>query len=297
MIYVTTPLKGRLGNHLFLIGAIYTFAEKNNYQPVFSWEWTSNEAKNKSLLLSDVNFVDHSVTSKFPNVIHNYFSFRKIPKLHKSCCITGKYCFFQDIKYLNRDLLIKLYLVPHLKKSVLGKYKDINERTSIHVRRGDYVSRENIGSNQFTIPSAKYYQEAIEICEAKKLIVFSDDLEWCKKNIKFDDIIYSNDSEDFSITAMSMCKNNIISASTFGWWGAYLNTNKNSKVVAPNSWFKSYSEEVKKKLAKPESNLIPQSWIRINPYEKINLRIGIRLKKFRRSVVSKLKKFIHQKHH
>ena len=180
--------------------------------------------------------------------------------------------------------MLELFLIPSLKNEVRLKYPDIENRTSVHIRRGDYIRREKIGSNQFVIPGVKYYKNALKICQSDKVIIFSDDVEWCRRKFKCENVIFSKDNEDLSLTAMTMCRNNILSASTFGWWGAYLNIHKDKKVVAPKTWFKTDSVEVTNKLTTIESSLIPESWIRIESHQNLSPRIGLRLKKLRRSL-------------
>ena len=47
-------------------------------------------------------------------------------------------------------------------------------------------------------------------------------------------IFNENDAEIYDLLCMMKCKNNIMSASTFSWWGAWLkDSNQNGIVVAP----------------------------------------------------------------
>jgi hypothetical protein len=73
----------------------------------------------------------------------------------------------------------------------------------------------------------------------KYYIIFSDDISWCKENLSFlNNKIFIEGNTDFQdLYLMSKCKNNIIANSSFSWWGAWLNTNKDKIVIAPKKWF------------------------------------------------------------
>lgn len=108
---------------------------------------------------------------------------------------------------------------------------------SLHVRRGDYlqVSSLNLGLS--------YYSDALKSVMDTfsdsyfKLVVFSDDIEWCKQNIQGENVVYSeNASKSVDMCAMSLCDHNIIANSSFSWWGAYLNKNVNKRVWCPDKY-------------------------------------------------------------
>jgi hypothetical protein len=70
-------------------------------------------------------------------------------------------------------------------------------------------------------------------------LIFSDDINWCIENFDFikNKTFISGNSDFFDLYLMSMCNNNIIANSTFSWWAAWLNINKDKKVICPKIWF------------------------------------------------------------
>jgi len=114
---------------------------------------------------------------------------------------------------------------------------------SIHVRRGDYLKHDH-----FCKLDVGYYSSAIAkflpSVEEYHFVVFSNDIEWCKDNlIEESDLITflepGTDAVDMML--MSLCDHNVIANSSFSWWAAFRNKNKNKKVTCPKNYIRSYS--------------------------------------------------------
>lgn len=134
-------------------------------------------------------------------------------------------------------------------------FKGMNT-VSVHVRRADYLKNKNLGG----ICDKSYYVKAMEYM-VKRLpkpvfLVFSDDIEWCKREFGSADKYYIdwNTGKDsfLDMYLMSLCKNNIIANSTFSWWGAWLNANSEKIVIMPKQWTR-FSD----------SKLMSPGWIRM----------------------------------
>ena len=60
---------------------------------------------------------------------------------------------------------------------------------------------------------------------------------------------------------MSLCKMNILSNSTFSWWGAFLNKNIDRKVFIPSVWFGPSGPQNYKDMYQPEWTKIEVEYI------------------------------------
>lgn len=178
---------------------------------------------------------------------------------------------WQDERYFRdvRPMILKDFEVksaPSKEDVWLIKKIDGSNSVSIHFRREDYVT--NAHANQFHgLPTIKYYKAALELLAKKtgqkdlELYIFSNDIEWCKQNLKFKYPMTfiggeAKDRGPVDMRLMKYCKHNIMANSSFSWWGAWLNQNPDKIIVAPKVWFQD-------KKANAETEIIPSDWIRL----------------------------------
>lgn len=175
------------------------------------------------------------------------FGFRQFIEKHE--CNSWNIVF--DYNRLDR----KYYKDIDLKTALPFRYDCIDERNSsmatemqnccsvaVHIRRGDYMSKEHyLNFGKFC--SEDYYRQAIarikKLYPHCRLYFFSDDMEYvrtCFTEGVFIDWNYGNDSwKDMFL--MSQCRHHIIANSTFSYWGAMLAHHDNQTVIAPKKWF------------------------------------------------------------
>ena len=165
--------------------------------------------------------IERKLVQIFPIFNKSYFVENKLHRiipnkdLKKDCYYDG---YWQSYNYLEIN---KEYLRNHicLKRFSVGNEKLIDDMhmfnsVSLHVRRGDYISIKK-NSSIYQICNLEYYKAAIHYIERKipnpKFYVFSDDIEWAKKNFSESKFVFVEDNyPHVDMYLMSLCKNNII---------------------------------------------------------------------------------------
>ena len=160
---------------------------------------------------------------------------------------------------LRKELVLKLNLSSKI-LSIENLITSHSNSVSVHIRKTDFISTQE-NKSIFALCSVNYYYSAIEyflnnVNQDLTLFIFSDDFEWVRANLnlKLNHFLVEGNTDNDDLYLMSLCKNNITANSTFSWWGAWLNTNKDKVVLTPEKWFEN---------ARCDKDLVPNNWIRI----------------------------------
>lgn len=267
MIY--TYLAGRLGNCLFEIAAGASLAKRMNV-PFKALTCSSIEMSEyvkpfRQSILRNIDFSD-----EYPKNQKVYqepdSTYKPLPE-ETDLLLKG---YFQSEKYFDKELVRELFSIDIEMASYLhNKYGHVLARdpVSIQVRRGDYLEYQHI----YPICQMSYYKKAMSNFPPDTVfLVMSDDVGWCRKHFRGNNFFFSDEeSPVIDLYLQSFCKHNIISNSSFGWWGAWLNPDPEKKVIYPTPWFTSLSKINAK-------DLCPATWTKESAAGMIGLFVKTR---------------------
>lgn len=152
-----------------------------------------------------------------------------------------------NIELIDKEIR-EVFKFPDIKdKKNLEMLKIIksNNSVAIHARRGDMLGyNSDCYKYGYFKRAVKYIKKNVE----NPLFIFFCDpgsIEWCKNNSHIFGLNFNRDRILFTdwnkgknsfrdMQLISECKHAIITNSSFGWWGAYLNKNPNKITCSPD---------------------------------------------------------------
>ena len=264
---VIVDLAGGLGNHLFCYSFGYAVSRKTRSELILDTSMQDNGiARELELLNFNVDYSDRISYVYKTSLVDRVF-FNKVRKIKSIGIKTRIYqekeptkfepeafkistdTYFkgnwQTEKYFSeyRNELLKILVPKHERtQSVKGLVNEMQKCNSVavHIRRGDYLK---IGCQL----SMDFYDKAIlkfqELNQRRNTVfyIFSDDIDFAKQYFgKYENKIelhypqYESENKTLDdLFLMSHCKHMIMANSSFSWWAAWLNQNKNKIVICP----------------------------------------------------------------
>ena len=255
MVTIDIPDGECIGKQLFNIGTAYTYSVNNKKKLVFlNFENNLKISYWKRLFDNNLNIINYDLFSKIQfKIIENnnsiikknnkdniylkgdYYNFINFNTINKSTR-----CFLRHLVYSNEEFM---YCSYNIYNSIKKYFEKMNNDTcydddivSLHIK----INENNI----------QYYNDAIKKANKKNIVIFSNNIEWCKINkesFDFDDKnLYFVDINIITIEfiLMSMIKHNIISNSSYSLMASYISYYDTKKIIiAPKSCI-NYHEDI-----------------------------------------------------
>lgn len=278
--HVAAVALGRLGNQMFITCAARKFARETGREFVGlvyndhskkPREWDYPQEQFKSIMRNEKYMEPAEVQGYFRMKQGAYVSNGLPADMPQRDILLNDY--FQDCRCIDRDEALKLFTPQRPVLTAIKKmYGDVSDCVCVNVRRGDYIEHQRFG---FRVLTAAEIREMLDLYfptdQYPRVLFVSDDIPWCRQNFKGERFLFA-DRHDAAVPEASasglwkplidlylqtLCKGNIISNSSFSWWGAYLNK-RAERVVCPWPWFTSPKKPAM-------THLLPEDWIKYRP--------------------------------
>ncbi len=262
---------GRLGNMLFEIASLYGMGKRYG-RTVYLPSWDYQEFfKHKIPIGARVAYDTEIAESTYH---HSWEQWDSRINQKQGASVVNVNGWLQSPKYwesYEKEIKDIFEFTDEFKQGVYDQWSQIvnNDREviAISIRVGqDYKDNGN-----YEILPISYYISALyekfPSWRNYNIIVFSDDVEYARRNFEGDNIYFANLKPIEQLCLATMCNHFICANSTFSWWMAYLGEKEGSKVIYPSKYFKG-------ELAKYSStkDFWPENWEKWNYNEKIDAR-------------------------
>lgn len=253
---------GRLGNQMFCAAAAATLAKRTNrefvgliYEIGKHYDYNYQQGNFDSVMRNVKYFKREELGDSYYEQKHGGYLCNGFPEIPTKNYILND--FYQDATCIDKDIALELFRpYESILKEIKELYGDVSQYVCVNVRRGDYLKHAKSG---FRVLSKEDIEDILrEHFPNDKVLFVSDDIEWCKENFTGNRYSFVDKpchyKPEMDLYIQTQCKANVISNSTFSWWGAYLNE-KAEKVVCPWPWF----DDGK---INPMPNILPEEWIK-----------------------------------
>ena len=279
--HVAAVALGRLGNQMFIACAARKFARETGREYVGlvyndhskkSREWDYPQEQFKTVMRNE-KYMEPAEVQDYQRMKQGAYVSNGLPTdMPQRDILLNDY--FQDARCIDRDEALKMFAPQRPVLTAIKKmYGDVSDCVCINVRRGDYIEHQRFG---FRVLTAAEIQEMLDLYfpsdDYPRVLFVSDDIPWCRQNFKGERFVFADRHKSAEQSAavvgnepgiwpplidlylQTLCKGNIISNSSFSWWGAYLNK-KAERVVCPWPWFTSPKKPAM-------THLLPEGWIK-----------------------------------
>ena len=248
---------GRLGNQMFQYAALFSIAKEHNINfsicksdlelykcfniptqisSYYNSDFVgTHDLDNNIIIDPETIFVTND--EQFNKVLDTNFDFNFFNTNHDQKSIFG---FFQNYKYFDdvENELRKIFTFKinysRICKSYFNQIFFETETLALHIRRTDYLT-----SSVLNNLSLEYYENSLsQFNSSIPVLVFSDDIDWCKKQNIFNEerfLMMQSNNTYIDLCLMSLCDYHIIANSSYSWWGSWLA--KSKKTICPKTWF------------------------------------------------------------
>ena len=298
---ISIRVQGGLGNQLFMIFATIAYGMKHNVQTVFEyyyqvaarhtyWETLLDGFKMFTTANSSIGLTNDDV-ARFSVYMEPGFLYSPLPDFGtNNTYIIG---YLQSFRYFE-SCKAQLYAIMRLndkKQAVFEKYPEYftsvqqascsKTLISIHFRMGDYKEKRYyhpVMNYEYFLSALEYIMDRRTETNDVRVLYFceKEDNEYVQSkiallNTKYPEVEFmkvDDTIEDYEqLLIMCGCHHNIMSNSSYSWWGSYFNEYESKIVCYPSKWFGEYYEHTH-----DHKDMMPDSWVKIQsdpiPWDK-----------------------------